>query len=143
MKNKSYYLDLADRWFDALLTGDEERELKSFLATTEDSDFDEVKAVAGFFAAGKAVAAGRASAGAYAPRRALRWAAALAVAASLALVAAIGLYHRQNDCYILAYGEKSTDPQLALEDMTATLEGIFGEGEDIGDELFDLFNPAL
>jgi len=27
--------------------------------------------------------------------------------------------------------------------MTATLEGIFGEGEDIGDELFDLFNPAL
>ena len=143
MKNKSYYLDLADRWFDALLTGDEERELKSFLATTEDPDFDEVKAVAGFFAAGKAAAAGRASAGDDAPRRALRWVAALAVAASLALVAAIGLYHRQNDCYILAYGVKSTDPQLALEDMTATLEGIFGESEDIGDELFDLFNPAL
>ena len=143
MKNKSYYIDLANRWFDVLLTGDEERELKSFLATTEDPDFDEVKAVAGFFTAGKAVAADRASARADAPHRTLRWAAALAVAASLSLVAAIGLYHQQNNCYILAYGVKSTDPQLALEDMIATLEGIFGEGEDVGDELFDLFNPAL
>ena len=51
MKNKSYYLDLADRRFEALLTEDEELELKSFLASTEDPDFDEVKAVAGFFAA--------------------------------------------------------------------------------------------
>ncbi|MBR2226690.1 MAG: hypothetical protein IJ893_02355 [Bacteroidales bacterium] len=57
MKNKSYYLDLAERWFDALLTEDEERELKAFLAGTDDSDFDEVKAVAGFFATGKAVKA--------------------------------------------------------------------------------------
>ena len=101
MKNKNYYMDLADRWFDALLTGGEERELKSFLATTEDPDFDEIKAVA------------------------------------------IGLHHRQNDCYILVYGQKSTNPNLVLDDMTATLEGIFGEGEDVGDELFDLFNPAL
>ena len=58
-KNKSYYMDLADRWFDALLTGDEELELKSFLASTEDPDFDEVKAVAGYFAAGKALSKGR------------------------------------------------------------------------------------
>ena len=56
MKNKNYYMDLADRWFDAFLTGGEERELKSFLATTEDPDFDEIKAVAGFFVAGKAIA---------------------------------------------------------------------------------------
>ena len=61
MKNKSYYLDLAERWFDALLTEDEERELKAFLAGTDDPDFDEVKAVAGFFATGKAVTAEKAS----------------------------------------------------------------------------------
>ena len=141
MKNKSYYLDLAERWFDALLTEDEERELKAFLAGTDDPDFDEVKAVAGFFAAGKAVAAKKASVDAR--RRFLPWAATVAIAASLVLVAAIGLYHRQNDCYILAYGEKSTDPELALADMTATLAGLFGESEDVGEELFDLFNPAL
>lgn len=141
MKNKNYYMDLADRWFDALLTGGEERELKAFLAGTDDPDFDEVKAVAGFFAAGRTAAAGKASVDAR--RRFFPWAATVAIAASLILIAAIGLYHRQNDCYILAYGQKSTDPNLVLDDMTATLEGIFGEGEDVGDELFDLFNPAL
>ena len=141
MKNKSYYLDLAERWFDALLTEDEERELKAYLAGTDDPDFDEVKAVAGFFATGKAVAAEKASVDAR--RRFLPWAATVAIAASLALVAAIGLHHRQNDCYILAYGEKSTDTQAALADMTATLAGLFEEGEDVGVELSDLFNPAL
>ena len=128
MKNKRYYLDLAERWFDALLTEGEELELKAFLAGTDDPDFDEVKAVAGFFSAGKAVATGKASVDAR--RRFLPWAATVAIAASLVLIAAIGLYHRQNNCYV-------------LNDMTATLEGVFGEGEDVGDELFDLFNPAL
>ena len=55
MKNKQYYIDLAERWFDALLTEEEERALKAFLASTDDPDFDEVKAVAGYFATGKAV----------------------------------------------------------------------------------------
>ena len=141
MKNKSYYLDLAERWFDALLTEDEERELKAFLAGTDDLDFDEVKAVAGFFAAGKAALTEKVSVDAR--RRFFHWAATVAIAASLVLVAAIGLYHRQNDCYILAYGEKSTDTELALADMSTTLAGLFGESEDVGDELFDLFNPAL
>ncbi len=143
-KNKSYYMDLADRRFEGLLTEDEELELKSFLASTEDPDFDEVKAVAGYFAMGKALSKGRPAATARPLARgaSFRWAAAFA-AACLVLVAAIGLYHRQNNCYILAYGEKSTDVQLVFEDMSATLEGIFGESEDVGEELFDLFNPAL
>lgn len=145
MKNKQYYIDLSERWFEALLTEEEEDALKAFLASTDDPDFDEVKAVAGYFATGKAV---------HGAQKTNRWPAkrqqmhrlawvAIAIAASLALFAAIGLYHRQNDCYILAYGEKSTDPKLALADMSATLEGIFGEGEDVSEELYDLFNPAL
>ena len=146
MKNKAYYTDLSERWFDALLTEDEERDLKAFLASTDDPDFDEVKAVAGYFAMGKALngakEAGRRPDRQRRTTHRLAWA-AVAVAASLTLVAAIGLYHRQNDCYILAYGEKSTDPGLALADMSATLEGIFGEGEDVSEDLFDLFNPAL
>ena len=146
MKNKAYYIDLSERWFDALLTEDEERALKAFLASTDDPDFDEIKAVAGFFATGKAVYGAQEEN--HRPTRQRRtthrlaWA-AIAVAASLALVAAIGLYHRQNDCYILAFGEKSTDPKLALADMSATLEGIFTEGEDVSEDLFDIFNPAL
>ena len=140
MKNKQYYIDLSDRWFDALLTGDEERELKAFLASTDDPDFDEVKAVAGFFATGKAVHGEEKRSK---TKHRLTWAIAVA-AASLTIFAAIGLYeHRQNECYVLAYGEKSTDAERALAEMSATLAGIFAEGEDVGEELFDLFNPGL
>lgn len=139
MKNKAYYIDLSERWFDALLTEDEERALKAFLASTDDPDFDEIKAVAGFFATGKAVYGAQEES--HRPARQQRtthrlaWA-AIAVAASLALVAAIGLYNqRQNQCYILAYGEKSTDKELALESMEATLSSLFGTAPDIEKEL--------
>jgi hypothetical protein len=139
MKNKAYYTDLSERWFDALLTEDEERALKAFLASTDDPDFDEIKVVAGFFATGKAVYGAQEEN--HRPTRQRRtthrlaWA-AIAVAASLALVAAIGLYNqRQNQCYILAYGEKSTDKELALESMEATLSSLFGTAPDIEKEL--------
>ena len=146
MKNKAYYIDLSERWFDALLTEDEERALKAFLASTDDpdfeevkADFDEIKAVAGFFATGKAVYGAQEENHRPARQRRtthrLAWA-AIAVAASLALVAAIGLYNqRQNQCYILAYGEKSTDKELALESMEATLSSLFGTAPDIEKEL--------
>lgn len=139
MKNKAYYIDLSERWFDALLTEDEERALKAFLASTDDPDFNEIKAVAGFFATGKAVYGAQEENHRPARQRRtthqLAWA-AIAVAASLALVAAIGLYNqRQNQCYILAYGEKSTDKELALESMEATLSSLFGTAPDIEKEL--------
>ena len=139
MKNKAYYIDLSERWFDALLTEDEERALKAFLASTDDPDFNEIKAVAGFFATGKAVYGAQEENLRPARQRRtthqLAWA-AIAVAASLALVAAIGLYNqRQNQCYILAYGEKSTDKELALESMEATLSSLFGTAPDIEKEL--------
>ena len=139
MKNKAYYIDLSERWFDALLTEDEERALKAFLASTDDPDFDEIKAVAGFFATGKAVYGAQEENHRSARQRRtthqLAWA-AIAVAASLALVAAIGLYNqRQNQCYILAYGEKNTDKELALESMEATLSSLFGTAPDIEKEL--------
>jgi hypothetical protein len=139
MKNKAYYIDLSERWLNALLTEDEERALKAFLASTDDPDFDEIKAVAGFFATGKAVYGAQEENHRPARQRRtthqLAWA-AIAVAASLALVAAIGLYNqRQNQCYILAYGEKSTDKELALESMEATLSSLFGTAPDIEKEL--------
>jgi hypothetical protein len=139
MKNKAYYIDLSERWLDALLTEDEERALKAFLASTDDPDFDEIKVVAGFFATGKAVYGAQEENHRPARQRRtthqLAWT-AIAVAASLALVAAIGLYNqRQNQCYILAYGEKSTDKELALESMEATLSSLFGTAPDIEKEL--------
>lgn len=135
MKNKQYYIDLADRWFDALLSPGEERELKDFLAGTEDPDFDEVKAVMGYFVTGKALTGRPLSR----PGNRFAWT-AVAVAASIALVVAIGLRPRQNDCYILAHGEKTMDPRRALENMNSTLSDLFSTGEDVEDQLSDFFN---
>ena len=132
MKNKQYYTDLAERWFDALLTGDEDRELKAFLASTDDPDFDEVKAVAGYFATGKALHGAEQS---HKTTHRLTWAVA-AVAASLAIFTIIGLNSRRQDrCYILAYGEKTTDPELVMESMEETLTSLFGTATDIETEL--------
>ena len=50
-KDKQYYLDLAERWFDAETSEAEEKELRRFLAATEDPDFDEARAALGFLAA--------------------------------------------------------------------------------------------
>ena len=138
MKNKQYYIDLTDRWFDALLSPGEERELKSFLAGTEDPDFDEVKAVMGYFVTGKALAGRPLSR----PGNRFVWT-AVVVAASIALVVAIGLRPRQNDCYILAHGEKTTDSRRALENMNSTLSDLFSTGGDVEAQLSDLFNGML
>ena len=138
MKNKQYYIDLTDRWFDALLSPGEVRELKAFLAGTEDPDFDEVKAVMGYFVTGKAIARKQDRI----RGRRIAWA-SMAVAASLALFAAIGLNHRQNQCYMLAQGVKLTDEETVLQDMENTLSDLFGAGEDVGAQLFDLLNTTL
>jgi len=50
-KSKEYYLSLAERWFDAETSEAEERELRLFLAGTDDPDFDEARAALGFLAA--------------------------------------------------------------------------------------------
>ena len=65
MKNKAkseehkeytgWWLQLAERYFDATITPDEEKALTQFLATEESDipEFDEIKAVMGFIAAGR------------------------------------------------------------------------------------------
>ena len=45
MRDKVYFQKLSERYFDALTTVAEERELRNFLLHTEDRDFDEIKAV--------------------------------------------------------------------------------------------------
>ena len=45
MRDKVYFQKLSERYFDALTTVAEERELRNFLLHTKDRDFDEIKAV--------------------------------------------------------------------------------------------------
>lgn len=50
-KNKQYYLDLAERWFDAETTEAQESELRDYVSATDDPDFDAVRATMGYCAA--------------------------------------------------------------------------------------------
>ena len=50
-KNKQYYLDLVERWFDAETSEAEESDLRAFVAATDDPDFDAVRATMGYCAA--------------------------------------------------------------------------------------------
>lgn len=122
--NKNYYKRLSQRYFDATLSQRQERRLMRFLSSTDDPEFDEVKAVAGFFAAGRSVNCS-------AVRRIdLRpWVYASAVAASLALVVGISLI--VGNARRVSYSE-------SLTSMESTLTSIFSSGADVESELSTL-----
>ena len=85
MDNKKYYMDLAERWFDAETTEAEELELKRFLAGTDDPDFDEAKAALGYLAAEGALSNSQEI-----TKKSVRLWPVLAVAASVAVAFVLG-----------------------------------------------------
>ena len=119
--NKNYYKLLSQRYFDATLSRRQERRLMRFLSTTEDPDFDEVKAVSGYFAAV------RSANGAAVRRIDFRpWVYASVVAASLAVVVGVSLI--VENARRVRYVE-------SLASMESTLTSIFSSGADVESEL--------
>lgn len=132
---QEYWLELIERYFEAETTPEEERALRTFLAGTDDPVFDEAKAVMGYFSAQRGHRAARV--------RVRTLTAALAAAAAIALVAVLGHSQtsRTDDCVIYAYGEKTTDRQVVLDDMNQTLSELFAgnQGPDVSAQLSELF----
>ncbi len=122
--NKTDYILLKDKYFDALTSKEEEAALKAYLATTDDSDFDELKAVMGYFATGKAIYHPHRTSGKLVP--------ALAAAAAIAIATFTGvrLYQASNN-------------RQAIARMESTLTEIFSSGTDIESELNDIFTPTI
>ena len=118
MKDTNYYKQLSLKYFEATATPFEERRLKAFLAHTQDPAFDEVKAVAGFFAAGRKA------------RRVRRINWIPAVAAALVAVAL--------PAGIVIGTERHQARQLAS--MERTLTEIFSSGADVENTLTRLFD---
>lgn len=124
--NKNYYKKLGRAYFDAALSPNEEQRLMAFLAKTEDPDFDEVKAVAGFFAAGRTCCAEMPSTS---PERSGRW--RIAIAASLATIVAAS---------VVTVSVQKRNRTRDLANMEETLSGFFSSGADVENTLADLFN---
>lgn len=124
-----YWMAMAERYFDASTTDEEERALKLFLSTEASAShaFDEIKAVMGYIATGRKVHAK--------PRQQrINKAATLMRAAVIVLVAGISftaLHHityDNNICITYINGKKYTDERIAI----AKMENIMKEMSSVG-----------
>ena len=120
--DKKYYKKLSHAYFEAALSDSEERRLKAFLASTDDPEFDEVKAIAGFFAAGKTVYGNH---GPSATGVSRFW--RVAVAASIVVILSISY---------MSHVKRMRD----LSTMESTLTAFFSSGTKVENTIANLFN---
>lgn len=129
MMNKNYYKQLSRRYFEASLSPRQERRLMRFLSRTEDSDFDAIKAVAGYFAAGKDLRASNSICPVF--FRPWLWVpsvvAAIAVVISISVGVDISRKTRQAD---------------SLASMENTLIAMFSAGADVDAELSNIMTVS-
>lgn len=124
--NKNYYKELSRRYFEAGLSPREERLFLEFLATTEDPEFNEVKAVAAFFAQGRS-----AHPATIVPAARRTW-----VPATIAAAAAVAIV----SVSVLIGTEQRRHSADSLASMENTLTSIFSSGADFESELSELLN---
>lgn len=141
--NKTEFIQLREKYLEALTTDAEEAALRDYLAITDDPDCDDLKAMFSYYAVGRAVHGPtqiHGPAQVHAPSHTRRPWPAMAAAAALvvAITAGIHLYNRQQ-CYTLAYGERITDRSSVINYMEAALTDIFSTGTDVGTELSGFF----
>lgn len=146
-KNKEYYLELVERWFDAETSEAEEQELKRFLAGTEDPDFDEARAAFGFLATQRPVISTKAEGRTEKSSR--RWLVpAMGIAAGLAIAFIAGRYTApvevvpvgNGSCVSYVHGVEVNDEDFAVATMENTLQDLFSAVPDPGTDLTLIFN---
>ena len=157
--------ELIEGYFEGTLSDSEETKLKVFLASDEgqDPEYDEVRAVMGYFAAGRAVILSGAKD--LAPRRSktttasiypdraqsaarrgglrhrLLWPQVTAIAASLAIIVTLGvsLYNKTNVCVSYVSGQKITDKEVVMNDVDNILADLLSDRTDMEEQLTNIF----
>ena len=138
--------ELIEGYFEGSLSQDEETALKVFLASEEGQgpEYDEVRAVMGYFAAGRAVIFGNTKA--ITSRRSLRlreivWRRIAAIAASLAIIITLGvsLYNKTNVCVSYVSGQKITDKEVVMNDVDNILADLLSDRTDMEEQLTGIF----
>ncbi len=130
-----------DRYFEGDLSDVQEQELKDFLQTAESSEYDEIKAVLGFFSVGKAVSRTEGYSKKARPFRTLAArVAATAAAAALLVTIGVNTYNRNNVCIAYAHGQMITDKEVIMNDVENTLAELFeSAGTDVDEQLNEFF----
>lgn len=139
MRQKAYYTDLAEKYFDAATTLAEERELRDFLAVTADPSFDDVKAVMGFMRV-TAEAYGHETPAATPKRKAWLAAAAAVIVALIVIVPFLG--KSTDDCIMIAAGTTTTSHDEVLGEMDRQMAMLLNAADDntIENDMAIIFN---
>ena len=151
--------ELIEGYFEGTLSQDEETALKVFLASEEGKgpEYDEVRAVMGYFAAGRSVEILRSrplsqNDKIHAPvilsetkdlrHRSPLWRRIAAIAASLTIIVTLGvsLYNKNNVCVTFVDGRKVTDKEVVMNDVDNILADLLTDRTDMEELLNDFFD---
>ncbi len=134
-----------DRYFEGTLSEAEELRLKTFLASSEGqaSEYDEARAVMGYFAVGKSLS--RKVAKEYSRKNGRRngtvWLriAVAAVCAGIFITLGVNVYNKENICVSFVGGQKVTDKEVVMNDVDNILADLLSGGTDVGEQLNEFF----
>jgi len=134
-----------DRYFEGTLSEAEELRLKAFLTSPEGqaSEYDEVRAVMGYFAVGKSLS--RKEADEYSRkgfrRHGSAWlrVAVAAVCAGIFITLGVNLYNKENVCVSYVGGQKVTNKEVVMNDVDGILADLFSGGTDVDEQLNEIF----
>ena len=133
--------ELIEGYFEGTLSQDEETALKVFLASEEGQgpEYDEVRAVMGYFAAGRSVETPRSRPLPQNDRKV--WRRILAIAASMAIIITLGvsLYNKDNVCVSFVGGKMITDREVVMNDVDNILADLLSDRVDMEEQLEGIF----
>ncbi len=133
--------ELIDGYFEGTLSQNEETALKVFLASEEGQgpEYDEVRAVMGYFAAGRSVEILRSRPLPQNDRKV--WRRILAIAASLAIIITLGIniFNQNNVCVSFVGGKKITDREVVMNDVDNILADLLSDRVDMEEQLESIF----
>ena len=138
--------ELIEGYFEGTLSQDEETALKVFLVSEEGQgpEYDEVRAVMGYFAAGRSVEILRSRSLSQNDRKhaSAIWRRIAAVAASLAIIITLGvsIYNKENICVSYVGGQKVTDKEVVMNDVDNILADLLSDRTDMEELLNEFFD---
>lgn len=137
--------EYVDKFFEGTLSEAQESELKDFLSTPEGqaSEYDEVRAVMGFFAVGKELRGKRKeeySKTTVPARTVFARVAAVAASVMILFTFAVRVYNKENVCVSFVDGKKVTDKEVVMNDVENTLAELLTDGTDVDEQLSEFFN---
>ncbi len=131
--------ELAERYFEAQTTDVEEEALARFLATpaSQGKEFDELRAVMGFVATGRAIHNRQRTRGV----RFRYYATAAAITGVLALTAVWQMAARTNVCVAYINGERYTDKEIVFSEAMKSIDKVRHDlpQETVQEQLSDIF----